>query len=141
MVFTRSQIENLSSEKLIEELLELSDISIQLKALNDWLDTFASKHEELKSNLVITKNSNALVHQQIIQLEWNPAKNVQYHRRKCLEVNLVPREIWDSVLEETVCRVISLTWHEVAPDDLHACHRLKNKSKVIWKLENRKLKR
>ena len=91
MVFTRTQIENFSGEKLIEELLQLSDISIQLKALNDWLDT--SKHEELKSNLLITKNSNALVHQQIIQLEWNPVKNIQYHRRKYLENNPVPREI------------------------------------------------
>ena len=61
-MLTRSQIENLSREKLSEELLQLSNISILLKALNDRPDTFASKHEELKSNLLITKNGNALQH-------------------------------------------------------------------------------
>ena len=58
MVLTRSQIENLTREELIEELLQISDISCQLKALNDRFDTFAAKHEELKSDLLITKNFN-----------------------------------------------------------------------------------
>ena len=48
MVFTRSQIENLTREELIEELLQISDVSCQLKALNDRFDTFAAKHEELR---------------------------------------------------------------------------------------------
>lgn len=51
-------IENLPREELIEELLQSSDISIPLKALNDRLDTFASKNEDLKSDLLITKNCN-----------------------------------------------------------------------------------
>ena len=58
MVLTRSQIENLTREELIEELLQISDISCQLTALNDRFDTFAAKHEELKSDLLITKNFN-----------------------------------------------------------------------------------
>ena len=35
MVFTRSQIENLSREELIEELVKLSDITDRLKDLTD----------------------------------------------------------------------------------------------------------
>ena len=35
MVFTRSQIENLSREELIEELVKLSDITDRLKELTD----------------------------------------------------------------------------------------------------------
>ena len=54
---------------------------------------------------------------------------------KSLEVNPVPRDIWGSVLEETVCRA-----REVTPDDLHACHRQKNKERVILKFKARKLK-
>ena len=45
MVLTRSQIENVSREGLIEGLLQLSDVSIQLKALNDRFDTFSVKYK------------------------------------------------------------------------------------------------
>ena len=68
MMLTRSQIEKLTKE-LIEELLQLSDISIKVKALNDKFDTSASKHEELKFDLLVKKNCNTLLHQHIIQLE------------------------------------------------------------------------
>ena len=43
----------------------------------------------------------------------------------------MPRDIGDHILEETVNRTISLTGHEVTPDDLHACHRLKNKDRKL----------
>ena len=44
MVLARRRIENFTREKLIEELLQISDISCQLKALNDRFDTFTAKH-------------------------------------------------------------------------------------------------
>ena len=50
MVFTRSQIENLSREELIEELVNLSDITDRLKDLTDNFDNFAKKYEEVKSD-------------------------------------------------------------------------------------------
>ena len=140
MMLTRSQIENLTREELIEELPQMSDISCQLKVLIDRFDTFAAKHEELKSDLLTTKNCNTLLHQEIMQLERNAVNNTQYHQRELIEVNPVPRDIGDNVLEETVCRPISLTRDEVASDDLHACHRLKNKDRVILKFKDRKLK-
>ena len=126
MVLIRSQIENLTREELIEELLQLSDISTQLKALNDRFDTFTAK-QELKSDLLITKDCNALLHQQIVQLERNAVNNAQYHHRGSLEVNPVLRDIGVNVLEQTICRAISLTGHEVTPDDLHICYRLKTR--------------
>ena len=66
MVLTRNQIENLTREELIEELLKLSNINIQLTALSDRFGTFASKHEELKSDLFVTKKCNALLYYSII---------------------------------------------------------------------------
>ena len=98
-MLTRTQIENLTREKLTEELLQLSDISNQLKVSND-------KYEGLKSDSLITKNCNTLLHQCTIQLEQNAVNNAQYH--------------WRESLEETVCRAFSLTGHEVTPDDLHS---------------------
>ena len=81
------------------------------------------------------------LHEQIIQLKQSAANNAQYYRRESPEVNLIPRDIGDNVLEETVRGAISLTGHEVTPDDLHQCHRMKNKARVILKFQDRKLKR
>ena len=139
-MLTRSSIENLARGELIEELLQISYISCKSKALNDRFDTFSAKHEELKSDLFIIKNCNTLLHQLIIQLERNAVKNTQYHRRESLKVNPVSRDIVDNVVEETVCRAISLTGLEVTLDDFHACHRLKNRKIKILKFKDRKLK-
>ena len=57
MIFTRSQIENLSWEELIEELVKLSDITDRLKDPTDKFDNFSKKYEELNSDLVVTKNA------------------------------------------------------------------------------------
>ena len=46
----------------------------------------------------------------------------------------------DYVLENSVCRAFSLTSHEVKPDDLKACHRLKKRDFVIAKFKCRKQK-
>ena len=63
----------------------------------------------------------------MIQLERNAVNNAQYKRRESLEVNPVPRDTGDNLLEKVVCRAISLTAHEVTPDD--------------FKIKDRKLKR
>ena len=79
-----------------------------IKGLNDRFDSFAPKDEDLKSDLLITKN---WIHQRIIQLETNSFKNAQYHWREPLDGNLVPGEIRDNVLEETVRKPVSLSRH------------------------------
>ena len=101
MVLTRSQKENLTIGEFDYRRI-------------DWGATSDIWHQ-----LSIKKDCNTLLHQRIIQLERNVVNNAQYLRRESLEVNPVPCDIGDSVLEETVCRAISLTRHEVTPDDLH----------------------
>ena len=103
-------------------------------------DTFAAKHEELKSDLLLTRNFNILLHQRIIQLERNAVNNSQYHWRESLELNPEHCDIGDKVLEEKVCRAISLTRYGVDLNDLHACHRLKSKDRVVLKFKEIKLK-
>ena len=122
MVFTRSQIENLSREELIEELVKLSDITDRLKDLTDKFDNFSKKYEELKSDLVVTKKCNSLLYSCIVQLEKNAVNNAHYQRRETLELNSVPQDIHNNVLEDTICKALSLTGQEVVPKDLHACH-------------------
>ena len=66
--------------------------------------------------------------------------NAQYHRRETLELNPVSQDIHDNVLEDTICKALSLTGQEVVPEDLHACHRMSNRDRVIVKFKDRKLK-
>ena len=139
IVFTRSQIENLSREELIK-LVKLSDITDRLKELTDKFNNFSRKYKELKSDLVVTKKCNSLLHSRIVQLEKNAVSNAQYHRRETLELNPVPQDIHDNVLEDTICKALSLTDQEVVPEDIHACHRMSNRDRVIVKFKDRKLK-
>ena len=73
-------------------------------------------------------------------MERNAVTNSQYSRRETIEVNLVPAEIQSDVLEASVCKAFSLTGVTVAPEDLHACHRMKRSGRVIIKLKCRKQK-
>ena len=97
MVFTRSQIENLSREEVIEELVKLSDITDRLKELTDKFNNFSKKYEELKSDLVVTKKCNSLLYSHIVQLEKNTVSNALYHRRETLKLSPVPQDIHDNI--------------------------------------------
>ena len=141
MVRTRSQLENLSKEELIDELISVEDISSKLSDLTSRFDDFLRRYEILSSELTVSKNCNRLLSERIVQLERNAVNNAQYHRRESLEINPVPAAIGDDVLESSVCRALSLTGHEVKPDDLQACHRLKKKDTVIVKFKCRKQRR
>ena len=76
----------------------------------------------------------------IIQLECSAVVNSQYSRRETIEVNPVPTDIQDDVLEASLCKVLSLTGVTVAPEDLHACHRMKGSGRVIIKFKCHKQK-
>ena len=127
MVRTRSQLENLSKEELIDELIIVEDISSKLSDLTSRFDDFLRQYEVLSSELTISKNCNCLLGERLVQLERNAVNNAQYHRRESLEINPVPASVGD-VLESSVCRALSLTGHEVKPDDLQACHHLKKRT-------------
>ena len=125
MVRTRSQLENLSKEELIEEFISVGDISSKLSDLTSRFDHFLRQYEILNSELTVSKNRNCLLTERIVQWERNAVSNAQYHHHEPLEINPVPVSIGDNVLENRVCRALSLTSHQVKPDDLQACHSLK----------------
>ena len=141
MVRTRSQLENLSKEELIEELITVDDISSKLSDLSNRFDDFLRRFEVVSSDLAIARNCNKLLTERVVQLERNAVTNAQYHRRESVEVNPVPPSISDEELEVSICKTLSLTEHEVKPKDLQACHRLKTKESVTVKFKCRKLKR
>ena len=122
MVRTRSQLENLSKDELIDEVLSLenfkNDINMKFSELNDHFNDF-------ESNLSITRRCNDILLEGITQLERNNLNNAQYNRRETLEINPVPSDIADDVLEQSVCQALSLTGTSVEPDDLQTCHRMR----------------
>ena len=127
MVRTRSQLEYLSKNELIDELMSIEDISSKLANLTTRFDDFSRRFEVLSSELAVSKNCNRLLSERIIQLERNAVNNAQYHRRESIEVSPVPASIGDEELEDSICKALSLTSHEVIPDDLQECHRLKKR--------------
>ena len=142
MVRTRSQLENLSKDELIDEVLSLenfkNDINMKFSELNDRFNDFESKYEMVNSNLSITRRCNDLLLEHIIQLECNNLNNAQYNRRETLEINPVPSDIADDILEQSVYQALSLTGTSVEPDNLQAGHHMRKKNHVIIKFKCRK---
>ena len=125
MVLTQSQYENISKEELIQELTNINssfvnDINAKLTDLSDRFNKFTSKYDKVYSELQQCKNSHLLT--RIIQLEHNAVTNSQYSRRETIELNPVPAEIHEDVLEDSICKALSLIGVNVAPDNLQACH-------------------
>ena len=140
MVFTRSKLNELSKEELIEQLLSFDNLSEKINDLTKKMDDFASKFNRVFSVLQISKTCNSLLCKRIIDLERSSLDNAQYLRREMIEISPVPLDVSNSELEGLVCKALSLTENEVDPDDLEACHRLKKKENVIIKFKSRKLK-
>ena len=72
MLRTRSQLENLSKDELIDEVLSLenfnNDINVKFSELNDRFNDFEAKYEMVNSNLLITRRCNDLLVEGITQL-------------------------------------------------------------------------
>ena len=69
MIRTRSQLENLSKEELIEESMTVEDITSKLSDLSNRFDDFLRRFEVVSSDLAITRNCNRLLTERIVQLE------------------------------------------------------------------------
>ena len=136
MVLTRAQVDNLSREELIEELLKFSDVTDKLNDLNNRFEDFIKKYDELNSQLLISKKCNSLLLKRIANLERNALNNVQYVRRETIVVNPIPQSIPNT--ENKLSQALSLTGTTVTPKDLQACHRMKNKERVIVNFKDRK---
>ena len=92
MVLTRVQVDGLSREELIEELLlNFSDIMDELNVLNNRFQDFVKKYNKINSELLILKNCNSLLLKRVTNLERNALNNAQYIRRETIEINPIPQ--------------------------------------------------
>ena len=88
MVRTRSQLENLFKEVLIEELITVEDITSKLSDLSNRFNDFLRRFEVVSSHLTITRNCNRSLTERVVQLERNAVSNAQYHQQESVEVTL-----------------------------------------------------
>ena len=134
----------MSKDELIDEVLSLdnlkNEINTKFSELNDRFNDFQAKYKMVNPNLSISRRCNELLLERLTQLERNNLKNAQYNRRESLEINPVSCDIVDDVLEQSVCQALSLTGISVEPDNLHPCHRMRKKDRVIIKFKCRKQK-
>ena len=114
MVLTRSQYENMSKEELIQELTNINssfvnDINAKLSDLSNRFNVFTSKYDEVFSQLQQCKSYNSHLLIRLIQLQRNVVTNSQYSIQEEIELNPVAAEIHEDVLEESICKALSLT--------------------------------
>ena len=129
MVRTRSELKHLSKNELSDELVSIGDISSKVANLTARFYHFSRSFEFLSSELAVSKNCNRLLSEWIIQSEGNAVNSVN-----SIEVSPVPISISDEKLEDNSCKALSLTGHQVIPDYLQACHRLKKRRLWLWHL-------
>ena len=122
MVLIGAEVNNLSREELIEELLKFSDITDQPSGLNSRFEDFIKKHDKLNSELLLSRNCNSLLLKRVVNSERNALNTAQYVRRETIEINPIPQSIPSADLENKVCQALSLTGTTVTPDDLQACY-------------------
>ena len=112
MVWTRNQLEILSKDGLINEVLSVenfkNDINVKFSKLNDRFNDVEAKYEMVISNLSITRHCNDVLLECRTQLERNNLNNAQNTRREILEINPVPSDIADNIMEQSVCQALSL---------------------------------
>ena len=112
MVWTRNQLEILSKDGLINEVLSVenfkNDINVKFSELNDRFNDVEAKYKMVISNLSITRHCNDVLLECRTQLERNNLNNAQYTRREILEINPVPSDIADNIVEQSVCQALSL---------------------------------
>ena len=135
----------MSKEELIQELTNINssfvnDINAKLTDLSDRFNEFTSKYGKVYSELQQCKSYSSHLLTKIFQLERNAVTNSQYSRREAIELNPVPAKIHEDVLEDSICKALSLTGVNVVSEDLQACHRMKRSDRVIVKFKCRKQK-
>ena len=133
MVLTQSQYENMSKEELIQGLTDINSsfvngINMKMRNLEKKFNEFLSKYDEVKLELQQCKKFNSHLLARIIQLERNVVTHSQNSRRETIELNITKDD-----LEENVRKALPLTGVNVVPNDLHACHQIKNSNRFQLK--------
>ena len=142
----RDKLMKLNKEDIIEYFFNTNKLSLALSELSETVRQVSSRLEKNESELVIAKNSNVKLIEQIDRLESRiinnerlSAKNAQYLRRWQIEVKNISEQQNGDELKTNMANLLSLTGQTVSPNDLDKCHTLKNKG-VIMEFKEREIR-
>ena len=114
VVLTRKQLEKLTKEELIDELLTVNSIHEDLAKITSRFDEFLEKYARVESELAVSKNCTKSLSIQIETLQINASDSSQYLRREMIGINPVPEDIQDMQLEESICQALKLSKNDIS---------------------------
>ena len=136
---TEESLKNMKKEQLVELVLHLQNKTTEaINTLTEEVRNVNQNFKRLESDVIITKNTNSLLMNKLIETERQCWANAQYSRRECIEVIGIPTTIDNKDLEEKVCDIFEKVGVTVVESDIEACHRIKN-NKTIVKFCRRKM--
>ena len=93
VVLTGKQIEKLTEEELIDELLTANSIHEDLASLTSRFDQFLEKYGRVDPKLAVSKNCTKLLSKQIETVQRNALRSSQYLKREMIEIIPRPEDI------------------------------------------------
>ena len=148
-------INSMRKKDLVEQIAKMKgkvifdsyvkDLCNQIEKLTESLNQVTAANEKITSELVIVKNVNVNLENQIVNLEKLKAKAEQYNWRNNVEISEISNEIPDDDLENHIIEICKNSNIVINPADIEGCHRLPlgrnsttDNKRVIVKFVNRK---
>ena len=121
-----------------QKLEEMTSADINKLKKNNNKDDLCSYIVLLRGKLEELESYN-LISKRVEMLERSMVSSTQYQRRENIEIHGVPESVTDDELEGTCLDLLNeIGCGIISPSQVHACHRLKNKSNTITRFVNRK---
>ena len=138
----RSELSALRKPQLLDYAVDLGK---SLETLSKRLfDPESGIIAQLQSQIAVSSRVNAILSERLLRLEKNTNMNSQYLRKETIEIHKFPAAevIPDNEVENKVLEILNTIKGEdddqYTAADFHACHRLKQKGRVIVKMTHRK---
>lgn len=123
-------LHRVTKTQLADLVLKMQDnISSAIENLTKVVSLINANFKKLEAGLAVACNVNDRPRHN--HLPWG---NAQYSRQECLEIMGIPEAVDNNDLDKRNYEIFSEIGVGVEPDNLEACHRLKNKDGTKLKL-------
>ena len=102
----------------------IKDLCNQTEKLTESLNQLMAANEKITSKLIVVKNVNVNLENQIVNLEKLNTKAEQYNRRNNIEIPGISKKIPDEDLENNAIKVCKNSNIIINSADIEGCHHL-----------------
>ena len=129
-------LQNINKKDMIPIVLSLQSNldEAKLKTNNKVLEEIRKLNDsfsKLESELSVTKEVNSLLLSRLANMERLCWANVQYSRRKCIDIIGIPSEVRADDLEEKVVNTFEKLDRSIPANRIGACHRPSKKNATV----------